>query len=259
MFAIIAIWKKEMRIFFTTPLAYVVMAAFSTVSGFIFLRKLHFFHLNIQRYADLDPILLTQLNFSEAVLVRLLSDLAVVLNFIVPFITMRLIAEERRTHTFELLMVCPIRPLHIACGKYLAAISVLSIMLSVVVLYPLLVSTFAVTGQVEWTTFWVGLLGVYLLAFAYAGIGLFVSALTQSQIIAAFTTWCCLILLWLVGWAANDTSGITRQVMIAMSSVEHIRNFTRGMIDIHDVVYYLSLAVFGLFMTQRALESNSWR
>ena len=88
---------------------------------------------------------------------------------------------------------------------------------------------------------------------------MFISSLTSSQIIAAFVSWCVLMLLWVIGWAAADNTGLTRDVLSGLSAVEHIRGFTRGLIDMKDLVYYLTLAGFGLFLTQRSLESQRWR
>jgi ABC-2 type transport system permease protein len=255
----IAILFKELRVAFTTAVAYVVFAVFTIVSSFFFLRILTDFQRSVTVYTQMRPQALKYLNFTDQVLAPLFYNVAVLLVFAVPFLTMRLVAEERRSRSFELLMTCPVRPVHIATGKYLSALVLIGVMLLLVLIYPLLVSAYAQVGSVAWSTVASGLLGLFLLGAAFAAIGLFISALTTSQIIAAFITWCLLMLLWVIGWAANDNVGVTRAVLSGLSAVDHIRGFTRGLIAMQDLVYYLSLIVFGLFMTHRALESQRWR
>ncbi len=255
----LTIFVKELRIIFTTPIAYVVFAGFTFVVSFFFLRLLWGFVDQVDFYTRTNPQVLQYMNLTDQVLAQLLQNAAVVLAFAVPFITMRLVAEERRSRTFELLMTCPVRPAHIALGKYLAALTVILVMVAITTIYPLLVAAYARVGTVAWTTVMLGLLGVFLLGAAFTAIGLFVSSLTSSQIIAAFITWCVLMMLWVIGGAAADNTGTTREVLSGLSAMGHLRSFTSGVLDIKDLVYYLSLAAFGLFMTHRALETQRWR
>jgi len=254
-----AILRKELRIYFTTPVAYVVFAFFTVVSSFFFLRVLTHFDRSIRINTQMRPQVLQYMNFTDHVLAPLFFNVAVILVFAVPFLTMRLVAEERRSRTFELLMTCPVRPWQVAAGKYLASLVLLGVMLTIVTLYPLLVSAYAQIGSVAWETVLTGVLGLFLLGAAFTAIGLFISSLTSSQIIAGFITLFLLMLLWLVGAAASENTGTTRAVLSSLSATEHIRSFTRGVLDLKDVVYYLSLAAFGLFLTHRALESQRWR
>ncbi len=256
---IIAILRKELRVYFTTPVAYAAFTVFSIVTSFLFLRNLVGFQRQIDINTQLRPHLLQFMNFTDQVLSQLTFQAAVVLVFVVPFVTMRLVAEERRARTFELLMTNPVSPWHIAWGKYLATLVVLAVMLSLTLLYPLLVGLVAQVGGVAWETVGTGLLGLFLLGAAFTALGLFVSALTASPVVAAIITWCVLFLLWVVGWAATENPGATGDVLRALSAIEHIRSFASGALDSRDLVYYLSLCAFGLFMTQRALEAQRWR
>ena len=255
----LVIFGKELRIIFATPIAYVVFTGFTFVVSFFFLRLLSGFANNVELYTRTNPKVLQYMNLTDHVLVQLLQNVAIVLAFAVPFITMRLVAEERRARTLELLMTFPVRPIHIALGKYLAALTVIAVMVAIVAVYPLLVAAYAQVGSIAWTTVMLGLLGVFLLGAAFTAIGLFVSSLTGSQIISAFITWCILMLLWVIGWAAADNTGTTREVLLGLSAVEHLRSFTRGVLDMKDLVYFFSLVAFGLFMTHRALETRRWR
>jgi len=254
-----AILRKELQVTFTTPVAYVAFTVFTIVSSFFFLRLLSGFQRQIMIATQMQPQRLQYLNFTDVVLQPLFYNIAVIFIFVIPFITMRLIAEERRARTFELLMTNPITPFQIAAGKYLASLVVILVMVSLVMVYPLLVWFYAVEGGPAWGTVFSGLLGLFLAGAAFSGIGLFISSLTSSQIVAAAITFCTLLLLWVVGWAASDNSGVTRDVLAGLSAIEHIKGFASGVIELKDLAYYLSLAGLGVFMTQRALEAQRWR
>ena len=256
---ILAILRKELRVTFTTPAAYVAFTVFAIVSSFFFLRMLAGFQRQIMIATQMQPQRLKYLNFTDVVLQPLFYNIAVIFIFVIPFITMRLIAEERRTRTFELLMTSPITPFQIAAGKYLSSLVVVLVMVVLVMVYPLLVWFFAVSGGPAWGTVFTGLLGLFLVGAAFSGIGLFISSLTSSQIVAAAITFCTLLLLWVVGWAASDNSGVTRDVLTGLSAIEHIKGFASGVIELKDLVYYLSLAGLGVFMTRQALEAQRWR
>jgi len=256
---ILAIFLKELRITFTTPVAYVAFTVFTIVSSFFFLRMLSEFQRRIMIATQMRPQVLQYMNFTDHVLQPLFYNVAVILIFVVPFVTMRLIAEERRARTFELLLTSPVTPFQIVLGKYLSTLVVVLVMVLLVLVYPLLVWVYAEYGGPEWATVFTGLVGLFLVGAAFAAIGLFISSLTSSQIVAAAITFCTLLLLWVVGWAATDNTGITRDVLSGMSAIEHIRSFAKGVIDSKDLVYYLSLAFLGVFLTHRALEAQRWR
>ncbi|MBW2701420.1 MAG: ABC transporter permease subunit [Deltaproteobacteria bacterium] len=256
---ILAIFRKELRLYFTTPVAYVVFAVFSIVSSFFFLRILTSFQRSIMIQTQRNPQMLQYLNFTDQVLTPLFYNVAVVLVFVTPFLSMRLIAEERRSGTFELLMSNPVTPLQITLGKYFAVQVVLLVMMALVGIYPLLVDGYAQVGSVAWETVASGLLGLFLMGSGFLAVGLFISALTRSQVVAAAITFCVLLLFWVVGWAASDNTGVTRDVLSAMSAVEHIRGFAAGKVALHDAVYYLSMMFLGIFLTHRTLEAQRWR
>ncbi len=256
---IIAILRKEVRVSFTTPIAYVAYTVFTIITSFFFLRLLSDFQQRIQLYSQYNPQMLQYLNFTDQGIRPLFYNVAVILIFVVPFLTMRLIAEERRTKTIELLMTNPVTPFQISLGKYLGALTLLVPMLAIILLYPALVSAYAEVGSVAWGTVFTGLLGLFLLGAAFVAVGLFISSLTSSQVVAAAITFCALLMLWVIGWAGSDNPGATREVLLSLSAIEHIRGFSDGVIDLKDVVYYISLAGLGFFLSQRALETQRWR
>lgn len=254
-----ALFIKEIRVYFTTPVAYVALTVFTIVSSFFFLRFLSEFQHRILIATQMRPEIMQYLNFTDQVFQPLFYNTAVIFIFVLPFITMRLIAEERRARTFELLLTNPVTPFQIAAGKYLASLVVLLTMIGIVTVYPLLVWAYATLGAPAWGTVFTGMLGLFLVGAAFTAVGLFISSLTSSQTVAAAITFCTLLLLWVVGWAAGDNTGVTRDVLNGMSAIEHVRSFAKGVIDLKDVVYYLSLAFLGVFLTRRALEAQRWR
>ena len=256
---ILTIFRKELQITFATPVAYVAFTVFTIVSSFFFLRILSEFQRQIMIATQMRPQMLQYMNFTDQVLQPLFYNVAVILIFVVPFVTMRLIAEERRSRTFELLLTSPVTPFQIALGKYLSILVVVLVMVLLVFVYPVLVWTYAEYGGPEWSTVFTGLLGLFLVGAAFTAIGMFISSLTSSQIVAAAITFCALLLLWVVGWAATDNTGVTRDLLAGMSAIEHVRNFAKGVVDSKDLVYYISLAFLGVFLTHRALEAQRWR
>ncbi len=255
----IAIMMKELRVTFTTPVAYVVLAGSTFVTSFLFLRLLRRFVGMVRMTQSMRPQDLYRLNLTDYVISPLVYNVAIVLVFAVPFITMRLVAEEKRMRTFELLQTCPVRPLHIALGKYLASLVMVLIITVILSFFPMLIQAYTKMGSVDWVTVGSGLLGVFIMGAAFTAVGLFVSSVTSSQIIASFITWCVLMLFWMIGWAAADNTGVTRDVLLNVSAMEHVRSFASGVLDIKDLVYFISMALFGLFLTHQTIEAQRWR
>jgi ABC-2 type transport system permease protein len=259
----IAIAKKELYLYFTTPIAYVVFFATSFIGAFFFLSLTSDFQrrsLQFMQFQALD--VLDRMNLTDMVATPLVLNMGVILIFVVPFLTMRLLAEERRQKTMELLMTAPVRSGEIVLGKYLAALGVLVVVIGITAVFPALLDSYGTNGKggsaVEWQTVFAALGGLFLCGAAFVAVGLFVSALTESQVVAALITFLVLLLTWVVGWKAADAEGVWRDVIGHLSSVSHLVSFARGVIELKDVVYFLSLAVIGLFLTHRAVEARRW-
>ncbi len=259
----IAIAKKELYLYFTTPIAYVVFFATSFIGAFFFLSLTSDFQrrsLQFLQFQALDVI--ARMNLTDMVATPLVLNMGVILIFVVPFLTMRLLAEERRQKTMELLMTAPLRSGEIVLGKYLAALGVLLVVIAITAVFPALLDSYGTNGAggsaVEWQTVFAALAGLFLCGAAFVAVGLFVSALTESQVVAALITFLVLLLTWVVGWKAADADGVWRDVIEHLSSVGHLVSFARGVIELEDVVYFLSLAVIGLFLTHRAVEARRW-
>ncbi|HVI21990.1 MAG TPA: ABC transporter permease subunit, partial [Myxococcales bacterium] len=203
----IAIAKKELNIYFATPIAYVMFTLFVVIGSYFFLRLLGSYEQASLMYMRFNsPEMMNRLNFQDAIFRNLFGNLGVILIFIIPFLTMRLVAEEKRQKTMELLYTTPVTPGQIVWGKYLAAILILVCTLALTLLYPLLVQLVARDQSgVEWRSVLLGYLGLFLLGAAYTALGLFISSLTESQVVAALITFVVLLMTWIIGWTAAET------------------------------------------------------
>src|SRR5439155_19845921 len=200
----LAIAKKELNIYFATPIAYVMFTLFVVIGSYFFLRLLAAYGQASLMYMRFNsPEMMNRLNFQDAIFRALFGNLGVILIFVVPFLTMRLVAEEKKQKTIELLYSTPVTPGQIVWGKYLAALAILVCTLTFTLLYPALVQIVAKDPNgVEWRSIFLGYAGLFLLGAAYMALGLFVSSLTESQVVAALITFVVLLMTWIIGWTA---------------------------------------------------------
>lgn len=256
-----AIARKELGIYFTTPIAYVLFSIFLVILSFFFIVSVMnylMYSAQAQAIAQYNPQALDQLNFTDLIFSPVMGNACVVLLFIVPFLTARLIAEEKRQQTFQLLMTSPLSSWQIAVGKYVSALVLMGIAIGLTLTYPLLLNAVADGGGVEWQTAGVTYLGVFLFAAAFMSIGLFVSSLTDSQLVAGVVTFGVGLLMWVLSWAGNVTEGLAKEAIKWVSLLTHTQTFLRGMLNLGDVAYFLSLIVLGLFLTRTAIERSRW-
>jgi len=255
----LAIAKKELNIYFATPIAYVMFTLFVVIGSYYFIQLVSQYEAISKQYMMLqNQELLGRLNFQDVIFRNLFGFLGIILVFIVPFLTMRLIAEEKRSKTMELLFSTPITPGEIVAGKYLSALAILACALGLTLLYPLLVQWFAGQTGVEWRSVFLGYLGLFLCGGAFMALGLFVSALTDSQVVAALITFVLLLMMWIIGWAAQTAEGTAKEVLGYLASVSHLDSFSKGIIDLKDLLYFVSVIALGLFATHRAVEAHRW-
>lgn len=255
------ITAKELRVYATTPLAWILLALTSFVAGWIFLWRVDTFFALAVRYTDAGaPALLERLNLTDLVLVPLTGFMGSVLLFVVPLLTMRLLAEERASGTFELLFTSPIRPVSIVLGKYLAALAVLTVLCGSLLTFPILLDQLGEGdgGAVGWPTVWCGLLGLWLLGAALLSVGLFFSALTRSQAVAALLTLVFALVMTVVNANAGSLEGTARIVFTWLSTSYHLRRFALGLLDLGSVTYLVSWIVVGLVLAHRAVEAQRW-
>lgn len=249
------IFKKELRLYFTSPVAYVVMTIFLLIGGYFFYNIFAFFTLASMQSA-MNPAMARDMNVTDSVMRPLFSNISVILLLLMPLITMRLFAEERRSGTIELLLTYPVRDGAVLIGKYLAALTLYALMLVLTLLYPAIVVYFA---RVEWGPLVTGYVGLLLMGATFIAVGVFASSLTENQIVASITTFGILLILWIIGWSADYVGGPWGKVLQHLSILERNDNFAKGVLDTKDVVYYLNFVALGLFLTLRSLEARRWK
>lgn len=250
-----AVVRKELTIYFTTPIFYIIGVCFLVLGGYFFYTNTLYYSLLSFQGAQ-NPQLAAMLNPHQMIFRPLFGTLAIVLLMMVPLLTMRLLAEEKRSGTAELLFTYPLSDWGVILGKFLAAMLVYALLLLCTVTYAAL---FASLARLDWGPIVSGYLGLLLLGGACLSLGLFASSLTENQIIAAVAAFALLLLFWLIGWQQELGASGLGGVFAALSMLEHFDNFIRGVIDTKDLVYYLSFSFFFLFLTKRQLESRRWR
>jgi ABC-2 type transport system permease protein len=246
--------KKEINSYFASPIAYLLMTMFAVIFGFFFWNVLGYFvFASIQQQAGGRSF---PMNVNEQIIRPLLSNVSVIGLFLIPLITMRLFAEEKRSGTIELLLTSPVTDIQILTGKWLAAMLMYVSMLLVAGLNFLFLFAY---GQPDWRPMLVGFLGLVLQAGGLLALGLFISTLTKNQIIAGAATFGVCLLLWVMEWVSGYESAGWARVIAYFSIVSHFESFAKGVLDSKDIIFYLSVTFFGLFLTARSLESVRWR
>ena len=253
----ITIAGKELRSYFVSPIAYVVLTGFLLLGGWFFFNLLARFNFLLQIYSSFrNPEAQARLNLNEFVIAPLLHNLSVVLVILIPVITMRSFAEEKRAGTYELLMTSPLSVTEIVAGKFLGAVAFLIVMLGLTGVYPAILLLY---GNPEIGIIAAGYLGLLLLAIAFTTVGMLTSSLTENQIIAAVSCLVLLLLLYVISWPADTAGAVLGSVLKYLSLTEHFGEMVKGVIDTKDLVYFISVIVLALFLTQRSVESIRWR
>ncbi len=250
-----AIYIKELKSYFTSPMAYAVIAIFSLISGFFFYSLIWWFNSQSLYYSS-NPYWASQLNINQMVYSPLFGNMSIVLLLMLPILTMRLFAEEKKMGTEELLYTSPITVNQIILGKYFAALTIVLIMLAVTGVYSIF--TF-IYGNPELNPILTGYLGLFLLGAAFVSIGIFFSSLTENQIVAAVLSFGALLLLWIINWLSSASGPTWREILEYLSFFRHFDELTKGVLDTTDVFYYISFSFFGLFLTYSVIQSRKWR
>ena len=231
-----AVSVRELRSYFLSPLAYVVIALFLALSGYLFA--------------------LILANGREASLRGLVQNISVLYLFIVPAISMRLLAEEQRTGTVELLLTNPVQEWEIVTGKFLASVMLVLVMLGLTLLFPLFLFIY---GNPDRGPIITGYVGIFLQAAAFLSIGLWASSLTQNQIVAAIVSFALLLILWLSENLGQFLGGTIGSIISYTSVITHFQSFPQGVIQSNDVIYYLSLVLAGIVLSTLSLQSRRYR
>ena len=232
-----AVAWKEIQIYFSSPTAYIVGTIFLALAGFFFAR-------------DLGGL------FPEASLSSFFQGATIVLVLLAPVLTMRLMAEEQKLGTIELLLTSPVRDWEVVVGKYIASLVFMVATLALTLYYAVLLFAFA---DPDPGPIYSGYLGLFMYGAAALAVGLLTSTLTSNQIVAAAVAMGILLVLYFAD-AASGSLGNTASTIIGQVGIKsHFDDFARGIIDTRHVVYYICFVAFFLFLTIRALEVRRWR
>jgi len=255
---VLTIIGKELRSYFVSPIAYVVLTGFLLLGGWFFFNLLSRFNFLLSMYASFQssPEMLNRLNLNDFVISPLMHNLSIVLVILVPMITMRGFAEEKKSGTYELLLTSPLRTSEIVLGKFLASFLFILIMIALTGIYPALLLVY---GNPEVGVMLSGYLGLLLLATAFVAVGLLTSSFTENQIIAAVSGLVALLLFYIIGWPADTAGEILGPILRYLSVTEHFAEMIKGLIDTKDLVYFFTVIALALFLTQRSVESVRWR
>ncbi len=254
---IFIIASKEIRSLFVSPIAYVVLTGFLLIGGWFFFNLLFRFTYLLTLYTSFQNAEgLQSLNLNEYVIAPLLQNLTIVLVIMIPIITMRAFAEERKNGTYELLLTSPLTVTEIVMGKFVGCVFFIFVMVLLTGMYPAILVLY---GNPELGVLASGYLGLFLLAVVFVAVGLFTSSLTENQIVAAVSCFVVLLLLYVLSWPAETTGARFGKLLKYLSVVEHFSDMTKGLIDTETLVYYLTLITLSLFLTHRAVEASRWK
>jgi len=254
-----AVFQKELKHFFYSPIAYIVIALFTLLAGI-------FFYLYLSSFVEaafMDMMRSQQFrtqpqkfNINLMLIRPYFWNLALISLFILPLVTMRLYAEERRAGTVELLYTTPLSVSNIVLGKFFAGIAFYFVMLLPTIVF---MGILFVYGDPEIGPVFSGYLGLLLIGSSFISLGLFISSLTENQIIAAIGGFVLSLLLWVIGWAASYSGPGLSNVLNYLSIINHFEDFAQGVIDTKHLFYYLLFCTFGVYLTFKSVESVNWR
>jgi ABC-2 type transport system permease protein len=248
------ICRRELYAYFVSPIAWVLLTIFGFLSGaFTYIISASFVRASIEGQMSGQSM---PMNVNEQVIAPLFSNMAVVGLFLIPLISMRLFAEERRQGTIELLATSPVHDMEMIIGKWLAAVLMYGALLVVLLAD---YSFLFMYGNPDWKPVATGFLGILLQGACLLAFGTFISTLTRNQIVAGAVGFALALILWILNWTTSFGNSATIQVLNYLSIVSHMDSFSRGVIDTKDLVYYVSMIFLGLFLTARSLESIRWR
>jgi len=257
--AIKAIFNKEFKLFFYSPIAYVILALFTALTGV-------FFYLYLSSFVEaafMDMIRSQQYRMApqkfnvNLMLIRpYFWNIALISLFTLPLITMRLFSEEKRLGTVELLYTTPITPTQIIVGKFLAGLAYYAVLLVPTMLFHAILFMY---GDPEFMPVLSGYIGLLLMGASFISMGLFISTLTENQIISAIGGFAAALLLWVIGWGSSFAGPTLGPILNYISIITHFEDFAQGVIDTQHIAYYVLFSFTGIYLSLKSIESVKWR
>ena len=254
---VLAVAGKELRAYFHSPIAYLVMTVWTALCGFIFYVLTGNLVAQTLRMQMMGGRGAPPISLNEFIIRNMLQGiLMVVLLFLLPLITMRLYAEEKRSGTIELLVTSPLTDMEIILGKFLGALALYSVLIAISFLY---IGVLFIYGNPNAKPLIANALGLLLFGAGLLALGMWFSTFTRNQIIAGVVSMVVFLVLWILDWTQSFSTGKVAAVMSYMSISTHLDSFAKGVIDLTDVVYFVSLAALGIFLTARSVEALKGR
>jgi ABC-2 type transport system permease protein len=250
---ILAIAGKELRGYFASPIAYIVIGAFAFLFGYFYYAAVAYFsRQSMQMAMGMGGTM----NINQMLITPVFINATVMMLFLLPAITMRTYAEEKRSGTIELLLTSPITDTEIILGKFLGAMGLYASMLAVTLIHVGILFWF---GNPEWKPIASAYLGLLLMGGCFISVGLLISSLTKNQIVAGVVTFAVFLMLWVINWIGVFVGPTAQAILSHLSITDHFDDFSRGVIDTKHLVYYISFISLGLFLTAKSVDSERWR
>ncbi len=249
-----AVAKRELRSLFLSPIAYVIAGIFTLILSWFFLNIIGFYII-ISLQALRIPFLEERINMHDLVVRPFFGNMSIVMLFVIPMLTMRSFAEEKKLGTFELIYTSPIRTSEVVLGKFLGYALFLVFLLVLTLAHTVPLFKF---GEPDPGIIISSYIGIFLMGIAFISAGIFASSMTENQIISIIVSFGILLLFWVLGWAKHTMEGELKDLLAYLSFSDHFQSFSQGVIDTRDVVYYLSFTAVMLFFTHMSLESRRW-
>jgi gliding motility-associated transport system permease protein len=253
---ILAIAHKELKSYFASPIAYIVIGLFALLYGYFYTMILYYFVRQSMQMGQFGTAGPQAMDIHQQMLRPLLQNVSILVLFMLPMITMRTYSEEKRSGTIELLLTSPITDFQIIMGKFLGALALYAVMLAVSAIHIAFLFKF---GNPEWKPIVTAYLGLLLLGGCFISLGLFISSLTKNQIVAGMLTFAVFLFLWVITWVGSFAGPTVEKITSYLSIIEQWDDFGKGVIDTSHLIYYLSFMTFGLFLTAKSVDSERWR
>jgi ABC-2 type transport system permease protein len=253
---ILAIAQKELKSYFASPIAYIVLGFWALLYGWFFVTILAYFvrqSMQVSQFGMQGP---QAMNVNQQLIRPLVQNVTILVLFLLPMVTMRTYAEEKRSGTIELLLTSPVTDWQIILGKFLGAMGLYAAMLAVTLLH---LGILFIYGNPEWKPIATAYLGLLLLGGCFVSLGLFISSLTKNQIVAGMVTFAVFLLLWVITWIGSFSGPMVDQLTQYLSIIDHLDDFGKGVLDTTHLIYYGSFISFGLYLTAKSVESERWR
>jgi ABC-2 type transport system permease protein len=254
---VLAIAHKELKSYFSSPIAYIAIGMWALLYGWFFVAILGYF---VRQSMQMNQFGMQggpqAMNINQQMIRPLLQNVTILILFLMPMVTMRTYSEEKRSGTIELLLTSPITDVQIILGKFLGAMGLYAAMLAVTLIH---LGILFLYGNPEWKPILTGYVGLFLMGACFLSVGMLISSLTKNQVVAGMVTFAVFLMLWVINWIGSFVGPTAQAVLSHLSITEHYDDFARGVLDTKHLVYYLSFIGLGLFLTAKSVDSERWR